>query len=169
MATFELPYFGNIRMDSVDECYFEEVKFGERTIYIDVNFMKSETDALTLESVKDFILKISQLNELNAEHYKSDFANGGETVNFILFYIEELPEEQLMELIDTSKSIDNQKLELLNKLELRRVGLYPDLEPRTELFGVFDYSIKIDGEYCDQLLVVKTDENGEIDHIAWES
>jgi hypothetical protein len=39
---------------------------------------------------------------------------------------------------------------------LIRIGLYPDGKYGTEYFGVFDYSIEIDGKMSDQLLVVKT-------------
>jgi hypothetical protein len=56
--------------------------------------------------------------------------------------------------------------QLLNKLRLIKVGLYPDY---TDYYGVFDYSIDIEGEPCNQLLVVKTDNQGRLDHITWES
>ncbi|MTI29652.1 DUF2004 domain-containing protein, partial [Xanthovirga aplysinae] len=67
------------------------------------------------------------------------------------------------------QNLENQKLELLNKLELKRVGLYPNEENEIGYFGTFDYSIKIDDEYCDQLLVVNTKNSGKFDHITWES
>jgi hypothetical protein len=62
-----------------------------------------------------------------------------------------------------------QELQLLNKLRLIRVGLYPDGKYGTDHFATFDYSIDIDGEPCNYLLVVNTNEKGDLDHITWES
>ena len=69
-------------------------------------------------------------------------------------------------IIDFGNQDEPKEKLLLNKLRLIRVGLYPDY---SEYYGIFDYSIDIDGEPCNQLLVVKTDNNGELDHITWES
>ena len=90
----------------------------------------------------------------------------GETDDHLEFYLEELFEEELIKLIDVKQSRKKQKLELLSKFELIRVGIYPD---NLNYFGTFDYSIKLDGEFSNQLLVLNTKENGKLDHITWES
>lgn len=53
----------------------------------------------------------------------------------------------------------------MEKLNLIRVGIYP----RASYFGTFDYSIDIDGEPCNQLLVVHINADGTLDYITWES
>lgn len=83
--------------------------------------------------------------------------------------MDELEEEELSSIIDFSDKEVSKELQLLGKLKLIRVGLYPDGKYGADYYGVFDYSIEIDGEPCNQLLVVKTNENGDLDHIAWES
>lgn len=65
--------------------------------------------------------------------------------------------------------------QLLEKLALERVGLYPNVKYETKYFAVFDYTFEgnafIDGRrtMTNQILVVKTDSKGNLDHLAWES
>ena len=61
------------------------------------------------------------------------------------------------------KTADQPKL-LLKKLHLVRVGLYPDSE---EQFAIFDYSIGKD--LTNYLVVINTDENGNLDYMTMES
>ena len=52
----------------------------------------------------------------------------------------------------------------MNSLRLVRVGLFPDSEDR---FAIFDYSI---GRNLTQyLVVINTDENGNLDYMTMES
>jgi hypothetical protein len=53
---------------------------------------------------------------------------------------------------------------LLQKLHLVRVGLYPHNEDQ---YATFDYSI--DPEITNHLVVVFTDENGNLDYMTIES
>ena len=169
MTTFQLPYFGEININSVEEYYCINAEIGEREIKIDINFENKKTDEITMKIVKDYLLKIPEIDSWNIKKYTKDFLETGETQNYIEFYLEELMEEELKELIDTNQDIENQKKQLLEKLELKRIGIYPDEKFGASYFGVFDYSIKIDEEFCNQLLVLKTNEKGELDHITWES
>jgi hypothetical protein len=77
--------------------------------------------------------------------------------------------DELSKIIDTSQESSSFKTQLLEKLQLIRVGLYPNGKYGATYFAAFDYSIEIDGEPCNQLLVVKTNEKGKLDNIAWES
>lgn len=47
------------------------------------------------------------------------------------------------------------------------VGLYPDGKYDTSYFTVFDYMVN--QELSDQLIVVKTDHQGYLDQLFWES
>jgi hypothetical protein len=53
---------------------------------------------------------------------------------------------------------------MLSKLHLVRVGLYPDSEDE---FAIFDYSIG--QELTQYLVVINTNEDGEIDYMTMES
>ena len=53
---------------------------------------------------------------------------------------------------------------LLKKLHLVRVGLYPDSKDQ---FAIFDYSIG--KELTNYLVVINTDENGNLEYMTMES
>lgn len=169
MQNFKLPYFGKIEIDLEKEYNTFDTQIGNQGMSVDINFISQKVDEETLKIIRDFLLKMEQFNQTNIEEYKNDFNQGGETDDYLQFYIDELFQEELENIIDTKQGLQQQKQQLLNKLELIRVGLYPNNNQETDYFGVFDYSIKIDDEYCNQLLVVKTNNQGELDHITWES
>lgn len=169
MTSYSLPYFGNIENDSVDEYYQVNARIGEREVQLDINFEEKTADETVMKKIEKFLESIEQIDRENQKHYRQDFKRKGETAEYIEFYLEELTEEELAGLVDRKQNLKNQRMQLLNQLELIRVGMYPDEGQEIGYFGVFDYSIKIEGEYCNQLLVVKTKDTGELDHITWES
>jgi len=169
MPTVQIPYFNNLEQNSVKEYYCTDAKVGGKKITLDLNFAKTVMDQKTLEVLKNILNRLPEIAQANIKAYRNDFSKRGETHSYIEFYLEELFEEELKELIDITQEVEKQQKEILSKLELKRIGLYPDGKYGTKYFGVFDYSIKISGEFSNQLLVVKTDENGVLDHITWES
>ena len=170
MSIYKLPYFGEIDISSLKEDYRTKVKIGQREIRLDINFEEKNTDKNTIEIIKNFLEQVEQFDKDCVKYYTQDFYDKGEADDHIEFYMEECFDEELAQMIDIKQSRENQKLQLLNKMELLRVGLYPNQKNEIGYYGVFDYSIKMaDGEYCNQLLVVKTKERGELDHVTWES
>jgi len=166
MTNIKMPHFGHIDSDSLEEFYDVDIPFAETEIQIDLNFDNKIIDLERLEAAKQFIenIRIHDLN--NLKYIESNYIDKeGGTIKFYLeHHLEELGDEELSTLIDlNSKSTDHEK-QLLKKLHLIRVGLYPDSENK---FATFDYSIG--KELTDQLLVIVTDKNGNIDHITIES
>lgn len=156
-------------MNSIRECYRVETRIGGRVVRLDMNFNEKSVEEATLRKIAGFLESLEQIDNVNKKHYHGDFDRQGETAEYIEFYLEELPEEALAGLVDRNQNLKTQRMQLLNRLELIRVGMYPDEQEKIGYFGVFDYSVKIEGEYCNQLLVVKTKDTGAIDHITWES
>jgi len=169
MPEFELPYFGKINIDKVEQDYSTDEIIEGKEIEIDINFENYKTTEFKLEIIKEFLNRIPEINLMNIKEYEKDFLEKGTTATYLEFYMDELEDEELEELIDTNQAPQRKMKQLLGKLELTRIGLYPDVDLETRYFGVFDYSIKIEGEFFDYLLVVKTKANGELDHITWES
>ena len=163
---YELPYFGLIEINPLKKDYRIATKIGDRDISLDINFKKDSTDSDTLKIIKDFLKNIEKIDVENQKHFINDFYKKGETDDHLEFYLEELFEEELIKLIEVKQSREKQKLDLLSKFELIRVGIYPD---NLNYFGTFDYSIRLEGEFSNQLLVLNTKENGKLDHITWES
>lgn len=166
MKHIELQYFGSIDINQLENYYAVKIEFNGQTIRLDLNFENKSISEEQAESNKKFLDNILAYDLQNKIVIDKDFKDEGESLDYINFYFEELDEEELSGIIDfVDKDVPNEKL-LLNKLRLIRVGLYPDY---SEYYGVFDYSIDIDGEPCNQLLVVTTDDNGELVNITWES
>ncbi len=166
MANFKLPHFGFIDPTSLDEYYDVEIPYQDTEIQVDLNFDNKTIDAARLETVKQFIENIRIHDLSNRKHIAADYNNeDGDTVKFYLeHHLQELGRDELAELIDlNSKSTEHEK-QLLKKLHLVRVGLYPDSESQ---FATFDYSIG--QEITNYLVVLFTDENGNLDYMTMES
>lgn len=166
MVNFKLPCFGFIDPASLEEYYDVNIPYQDTEIQIDLNFGSKTIDPARLETVKQFIENIRIHDLSNRKHIEADYNDeGGDTVKFYLeHHLEELGKDELAELIDlNSKSTEHEK-QLLKKLHLVRVGLYPDGEDQ---FAIFDYSIG--PEITNDLVVIFTDENGNLDYMTMES
>ncbi|MEC5142033.1 DUF2004 domain-containing protein [Chitinophaga sp. 212800010-3] len=167
---YELPYFGEINLDNLKEDYRTKARIAELQISLDLNFENKSIIAEKAEKIKQFLENISQMDKQHHPAIDKDFKEQkGETADYIRFYLEELDEEELRNIAGDYKNKSDLESRLLNKLKLVRVGLYPDGKYGTTHFGIFDYSIDIDGEPCNQLLVLCTDDDGNINKITWES
>ncbi|MBL7974988.1 MAG: DUF2004 domain-containing protein [Candidatus Kapabacteria bacterium] len=168
MENIELPYFGKIDFSQLKEYYSTEVVFNGNLLAIDINFEHNNIDKERAVYIRDFLDRISAFDIHNKVDIESDFDAEGEAADYINFYFDEL-EEELEEFIDYDNNDISEQEQLLQKLRLIRVGLYPNRNFDAEYYSVFDYSIDIDGEPCNQLLVVKRDINGKLVLITWES
>ena len=166
MTNIELQHFGQIDINQLVEYYSAKAEFNGQTIRLDLNFENKNISEEQVESIKKFLDNILAFDIQNKTVIDKDFKDEGEALDYINFYFEELDEEELSGIIDYGNQDEPKEEQLLSKLRLIRVGLYPEY---ADYYGVFDYSIDVDGEPCNQLLVVKTDKKGGLDHITWES
>jgi hypothetical protein len=166
MTTITIPHFGPIDPASLDDYYDTEIDFNGISIQIDLNFGSKTIDPKRLETVKAFIDNI-RVHDINNKKYIDNDYNDedGDTVKFYLeHHLDELGETELATLIDrNSKSTEHQK-QLKNKLHLVRVGIYPEGEDQ---FATFDYTIGQD--ITNYLIVIDTDENGNLVYMTMES
>jgi Protein of unknown function (DUF2004) len=169
IQNYDLPYFGQINLNELADDYRTTINLDGKDLRIDINFENKTIRQDGIYLVNNFLQNISKFDTQNLKIIETDFNEVGETSDYIEFYLDELDEEELSNIIDIDNTNVSRQIQLLSKLKLIRVGLYPDGKYGADYFGVFDYSIDIDGEPCNQLLVVKTNEKGELDHITWES
>ena len=166
MAILSLPYFGFLDPESLETYYEMEVPFNGKQIQIDLNFEHGNIDIKRLETVKSFIENI-RIYDLNNKGYINNDYNDedADTVReYIEHHLNELGKLELAALTEQgSKPVDYEK-QLLKKLHLIRVGIYPDSEAQ---FAIFDYSLGT--EFTNYLVVINTDENGNLDYMTMES
>ncbi|MBW1654503.1 DUF2004 domain-containing protein [Flavobacterium quisquiliarum] len=165
-----LPYFESIDLQELKEYYVVKIDLNGRKTSIDLNFENKSIDKDSIQKIKTFLESIPKFHLQNKSYINNDFEEGdGETKDYINFYFDELDQDEISNIININDIKTPKEILLLNELKLNRIGLYPDGKYNTDYYAVFDYSIDIDGEPCEQLLVVKTNEKGDLDHIAWES
>lgn len=168
MTEKTLPHFGKLEIENLEEYYNLDIEFNGKEIQIDLNFENKTIDTATFDKIKNFIENIEKFDKQNQDYIKNDFddENGDTVKEYVTFHVEELGDDFLQQLEISSDILDKEQA-FLTKLNLTRVGLYPDGKYDTSYFAVFDYTLNKD--LTDQLIVVKTDENGNLDHLSWES
>jgi hypothetical protein len=167
MTEYTLPYFGAINIESLAEYYEVDVEVNEKLVQIDLNFEANTLSLENFERVKSFIENIEKFDQNSHAYIQQNFEGeqDGTVKEYVYFHLDELGDDFLAH-IGISNSIDKAQ-QFLNKLYLTRIGLYPDGKYDTSYFAVFDYTTN--QELSDQLLVVKTDHQGRLDHLSWES
>lgn len=166
MAEYTLPYFGQLSTDNVEEYYDINIDFNGNEIQVDLNFESENTDGAKLDQVKNYLENIETFNRLAKSYILEDYHNEeGDTVKLYLeHHLEEVEQDELSTLINFDDVTVEPEQQLLTKLELVRIGLYPDNE---EGFAILDYSIG--KEITNYLVVINTDQNGQLDYMAMES
>ena len=166
MALVAIPHLGRIDSDSLEEYYDAEIEFNNTQLQVDLNFEKKTIEPARLEIVKSFIenIRIHDLN--NKRLINKDYSDEeGDTVKvYLQHHLEELGQDELASLINVNSKSTMHEQQLLQKLHLVRVGIYPDSESQ---FAMFDYSLGID--LTNYLVVLFTDHNGNLDYMTMES
>ncbi|REC44533.1 DUF2004 domain-containing protein [Chryseobacterium sp. 5_R23647] len=166
MKEYTLPHFGNLATENLEEYYTVNIEFDGAEIEIDLNFENKTFDTITMDKVKNFIENIEKYNKLNKTYILNDYNDeDGDTVkSYLEHHLDEVEKEELSNLINFDDKTIEPELQLLKNLKLVRVGLYPDNEDN---FAIFDYSIGV--EITNYLVVINTDEHGQLDYMTMES
>lgn len=163
-----LPHFGQIDINNLDHYYAVNFEFNNNSVSSDLNFENKTIDKIAIDRIESILNNINDFDKKNKIYIEKDFNDEvEETSEYINFYLDEFTEDELENNINLKDQDIPKNIQLLKKLRLIRIGLYPDAKYGT--FAVFDYSIDIDGQPCDQLLVINTDAIGNLITIAWES
>ncbi|WNH14183.1 DUF2004 domain-containing protein [Thalassobellus suaedae] len=166
IQVLEKPDLKKIDSDKLEDYYDWTLILGNRKINLDLNFETGSTNQSELSQILEFVSRIPEFNKQNRNYIKSDFKQDvSMTSDYLNFYLDELNEDELSDIIDISNRKKSRNSQLMEKLNLIRVGIYP----QASYFATFDYSIDIDGEPCNQLLVVNINQDGTLDYITWES
>ncbi len=166
MTEYTLPHFGQLATENLEEYYDVDIEFNGNEIQIDLNFDNKAIDIATMDKVKNFIENIEKFDNLNKTYILDDYNDEeGDTVKFYLEdHLEEIGKDELSTLINFDDTTIELEQQLLAKLKLVRVGLYPESEDN---FAIFDYSIGQD--ITNYLVVINTDENGQLEYMTMES
>ncbi len=166
MIIYTLPHFGKLPIISLKENYEVNIDLKGNEIHLDLNFDLEYVTTSTLEKVKNFLENLEQFDDLNKIHILNDFNNGndGSVKMYLEHHLAEVDKAELDTIIDFDNTETEPIQQLLAKLKLVRVGIYPK---NKENFAIFDYSIGQD--ITNYLIVINTDENGKMDYLTMES
>ncbi|HEV8506543.1 MAG TPA: DUF2004 domain-containing protein [Chitinophagaceae bacterium] len=166
MANYSLPHFADIDTNILEEYYDVDIDFNGQEIQIDLNFENKSIDPNRLDIVKRFIENISEFDEKNKKYIEQDYDDDDcDTVKtYIEHHLEEVGKDELADLVNFDDETISPEIQLMNSLRLVRVGLYPDSEDQ---FAIFDYSIGQD--LTQYIVVINTNENGDLDYMTMES
>jgi hypothetical protein len=156
---YQLPYFDKINAAALEGYYQSDIEFNGDDVSIDLTFESITADEHTIEKLISFLNNIVAFEAQNRILIKSDFNNEGDAAAYVQYFETKVPKELL------GDAIGSTALQLLDKLELMVISLFPNSE---DCFAQFDYYIKLT-ELHSQLLTVRLTETGELIHIAWES
>lgn len=157
----KVRFFGDI---DINEDYQETtIHLGERDIQLDLNLEEVVGKKNWVVEYDEYVSKLAIYKEKIEKKINEDFDDWGLTKEWIDWHIEEFDKpliENLTKEVDKNLPIDERLLSVIN---LVRVGIYPEYEG----YAIWDFML--DGDVSDEILVVVTDNKGEIVDITWES
>ncbi|MTI29649.1 hypothetical protein, partial [Xanthovirga aplysinae] len=83
MNKYELPFFGEVEMNSLKDYYCANAQFGRRKTSLDLNFTQSSVDESTMNAIKRFLENIEDIDKENKKQWIKDFNEEGETADYI--------------------------------------------------------------------------------------
>lgn len=167
MNHYIIPYFGTIDLNNLEEEYYTEVSILDYTITIDINFKKTSISTMVADKITHLLQNIVTQDQKNKVFLEENYKDKtDETYKYIQEHFDLLGED-FFNAIGVDRTSENRSMEFLSKMKLIRIGLYPDRKYDSMHFAIFDYTT--DREYTNQLLVINTDADGNIDYVSWES
>ncbi|PWV56384.1 DUF2004 domain-containing protein [Chitinophaga sp. S165] len=160
MPQFELPYFGMLDSDAVDNYYEAEASIAGNPVQVDLNFENESVSADVLNNVKQFLLAVEQHLPKCKEYILNEYKNGEIVQEYIQYHKDDMSEGVLCdELGIKGGDIDQQ---LVAKLQPVRIGIYPE----SENYITFGYSFS--NELTPSVLEITANKNIELQNMYME-
>jgi len=167
MSTHKFLYFGHVDGNQPNSRYDAYISVDGNPVSLDLHFDQRTIPAGLDSTTNQFLEKITSLDQHHKNSLHNDYDADGETLDYIRFFLDELGPRDLRRLLGDQFDNLSAPKQLLDKLQLVRVGVYPDAEDG--FLAICDYSLAIDGQPSEQVIAISTDENGDVLDIAWES
>jgi hypothetical protein len=167
VPTFDLPVVGAVEFPPGTGGYWQfELPMRGGDVPVDINADGDAFDKEMLDIIKDFISDAASFDEIARDAMKAEYTekSEGTVSSYLSHHAEELGEKDLLRIFGITDPDDLDIQHLLDALQLKRIGLYPDSE---DLVAVFDYAI--DEEATDYLLAVEFDAEGAVIGISMDS
>ena len=161
----ELKYFGKIDLNNTEEYFDVIADINGNKVSMDLNIVDEKISKKTIEPTIRFLENLNEIEKNAHKQVLSDFKNGKIVNDYIEHHIEEFNNEELQSIgIEPTESLEVKKMKFLNKIHLKRIGIYPE---EWDSLAIFDYTIN-DG-LTQYLIVLKFDNDGKFVDIYTES
>lgn len=163
--TIELKYFGEIDLNNTEQYLDVATTINGKEISIDLNIIEEKISRETIQPTVTFLENLSKIEKIAHDKVLQDYENGDVVRDYIEHHIEELNDEELKSLeVESTDSTEIKKEKFLNKIHIKRIGLYPE---ELDSIAIFDYTINDD--LTQYLIVLKFDSNMKFVEIYTES
>lgn len=172
MSSYILPNFGILDLKSLQEHSAAQIVLAGHRVQLDLYFAGKAIRAARMEIAKNILHHLEEHNTANLLTIRSNvkvessLEGPGAVRAYIEHHMELTPAgdwEEPGDVTDESNPQDQMLFQILSKIHLVRVRLYPE---SADLFAVFDYSI---GRYLTEyVLALNLNEKGTLESIAME-
>jgi hypothetical protein len=167
VPTVDLPVVGAVEFPPGTGGYWQfELPMRGGDVPVDINTDGDAFDKEMLDIVKDFISDAASFDEIARDALKAEYTEKpeGTVSSYLSHHAEELGEKDLLRIFGITDPDDLDIQHLLDALQLKGIGLYPDSE---DMVAVFDFTV--DEEATDYLLAVEFDGEGAVIGISMDS
>lgn len=167
MKSLTLPYFGQLEADKLLPLYKASMAFSGFEVSLELHFDTNSNEQEVFDRIYNFLNNIAQLDQLNKsyiyENYHDETAELG-VRDYIQYHLLEIEQEKLAPILQLQHPTIPLYKQLLEKLHLVSISIHFENE---YLSVVFEYALGSD--ISKELVVINTDEFGDLDYISWES
>ena len=159
-----LPYFSDLNIKALDDYDQVNINLNSKKLQLDISFERTTIAEEKILEVRNFLTTLeAQIDKVHS-YIQTDFETSDNVIDYLNFHLEAATEDELNVLLEGADLTIPQTAQLLPKLQLKRIGFYPE---SIEEFAVFDFILN--EEISQYLLVVKTNSAGELTHLEMES
>ena len=161
----ELKYFGKINLNKTDDYVDVIIEVNGNEISLDLNFTEESVPEKIMEPTIRFLEDLDETESIAHNQIIYDFKNGRAVNDYIEHHIKEFSDFELQSIgIDPAISFEEKKQQFLNKIHLKRIGIYPE---EWDSLAIFDYTIS--DELTQYVIVVQFNSDGKIVDVYVES
>jgi hypothetical protein len=161
----ELKYFGKVDLNNTEEYIDVLTNINGNEVSIDLNIIEEKITKKSILPTISFLENLPEIEKTAHKQVLSNFKNGSIVKDYIEHHIGEFNDEELKSLgIESTDSSESKKEKFLNKIHLKRIGIYPE---EWDSLAIFDYTINDD--LTQYLIVLKFDSDGKFVDIYTES
>lgn len=161
MDKIDIPIIGLIDLDGEEDYYKSNTNINGQSVNIDIN-LYNDIPNNWYKGYTEYAGKLSEYDKKNIQFIKARYPQDGIVKEYVDWHMEDLREEMEQLLGKTDKNLPEDE-RILSLIKVERIGFYFD----DNNYATWDYTFG--SETTDQILVIITDEKGDIIDVTWES